>query len=77
MSDYRYDLIYGASQVPHIEHHFCREVDDGFGNGCFGTNLDHGYTWDEVIQALVDWHAWAIERIAQAREEEFNESGIL
>ena len=52
-------------------------MDDGFGNGCFGTNPNHGLTFDEAVAQIVDWHAWEIERIAQVSEEEFLEYGIL
>ena len=48
----RYDIVFGDG--PAIEPHFCREWDgDG---GCYGTNPDHGYTWEEAVEQVAQWH---------------------
>lgn len=53
----RYDVVYGGdSNAPncYISHHFCREWEDG--EGCYGTNPDHGFTWEEACLEVAEWH---------------------
>ena len=54
MSEQRYDLLFGGDRMT-IEPHFCREW-DAAGNGCYGTNPDHGYSFDEACDQVAEWH---------------------
>lgn len=51
--------------VAHFEHHatiephFCRSWEigaDGQDHGCYGTNPDHGYSFEEACDRVADWH---------------------
>ena len=50
----RWDICYGSG-MPTIQAHFCREWDSE-GGGCYGTNPDHGYTWEEARLQVARWH---------------------
>ena len=43
----RYDVSYSMDRSP-IDAHFCREWEGG--EGCYGTNSDHGFSWEEAKQ---------------------------
>jgi hypothetical protein len=49
VTECRFDVIYEGDQV-HIQPHFCREWDGDV--GCYGTNANHGYTFDEVKESI-------------------------
>lgn len=49
----RFDVCYRAAGVT-IEPHFCREWDED--GGCYGTNPDHGYSFDDACRQVADWH---------------------
>jgi len=53
MSKQRFDVVYFAEHVS-IEPHFCREWDDG--GGCYGTNPNHGMSFDEACEEAARWH---------------------
>ena len=42
----RFDVIFKGSETS-IDYHFCRDPD------CFGTNEDHGYSFDEAKEVVV------------------------
>jgi hypothetical protein len=50
----RFDVAYHADHTT-IEPHFCRSWDED-GNGCYGTNLDHGFTFETACDHVADWH---------------------
>ena len=49
----RFDVIYD-SHGAHLDRHFCREWTDG--EGCYGTNPDHGFTFDEAKEHVAKWY---------------------
>ena len=49
----KFDICYHENHVT-IEPHFCREWDEN--GGCYGTNLDHGFTLQEAIDLAVEYH---------------------
>jgi len=54
MSEQRFDVVYHENRAT-IEGHFCREW-DADGNGCYGTNPDHGYGFDEACDQVAEWY---------------------
>ena len=66
----RYDIIYGGS-APYIEHHFCREMDSEFSQGCFGTNPEHGFTWAQAVAEIIRWHRMQVQLWLDSTEEEY------
>lgn len=70
MTKGRYDIVYGSDGLRawvDVQMHFCREW---VGNeGCYGTNPDHGMTWEEAREEVAKWHE---EQAAywRSREEE-------
>lgn len=48
-----FDLEYHEHGV-RIVPHFCREWEDG--EGCYGTNPHHGFSWEEAREELAKWH---------------------
>lgn len=66
MSDNRFDIRFDSGG-PRPDYHFCREWDaDG---GCYGTNPDHGFSWDEAKAEVIRWHKEQIEYWAGLTEE--------
>lgn len=63
----RYDICHYGKHVA-IEPHFCREWDEN--GGCYGTNPDHGYSWEEAKEQLISWHEAQIDLIKNMVEEE-------
>lgn len=51
----RYDIIHKADGHMTIEPHFCREIDCN-GVGCYGTNLDHGFTLEEACEHISGYY---------------------
>lgn len=49
----RYDVVY-HSEYATIEPHFCRDWDEA--GGCYGTNLDHGYSLEEACEQVADYY---------------------
>lgn len=47
--------IHWHSEAPSLDYHFCREWDGD--TGCYGTNPDHGYTFDEAKEEIAKWHS--------------------
>lgn len=65
-----YDVLYGSDGLRpwvDVEPHFCRQWDGG--EGCYGTNPDHGFSWREACEEAAKWHE---EQAAywRTREEE-------
>lgn len=55
MNQIRYDVIYTGFKGPYIDFHFCREWDGD--KDCYGTNPDHGFTWEEARDEVIKY--WA------------------
>lgn len=69
----RYDMVYERYGV-YLEPHFCREWSvDSAGEmvGCYGTDPDHGYTWEDGKQELIDWHQKQIDWLKEVKEEDY------
>lgn len=50
----RFDIVHHSEHTT-IEPHFCRDWDDQ--GGCYGTNPDHGYSFEEACDQVADWYA--------------------
>ena len=73
MSRSGYDIVYGGpfyAPTCHIAPHHCREWDEN-GNGCYGTNPDHGYTWEQAKAELVTWHKQQAEEWETMTEDKY------
>lgn len=73
MSKTKYDVYYPSNGIPRPEPHFCREFDmDEEGNfvGCYGTNMNHGMTFEEAKQEVIEWLERELEAVKQMQEEE-------
>ena len=61
----RFDVLW-KEHWPSLDYHFCRgwEFDPTTGKevGCYGTNPDHGYSWEEAKAEMVRWHEEEAER---------------
>lgn len=64
MSDERYDIQW-HQHGPDIVPHFCRELN------CFGTNPDHGYTLDEAVLQIVQWHLHEVQALLSKEHRVF------
>lgn len=49
----RFDVVYRAHHVS-IEPHHCIEWSEDI--GCYGTNPDHGYSFDEACDIVAEWY---------------------
>lgn len=49
----RFDVCYGGDNCT-IAPHFCREWDGN--KGCFGTNAEHGLSFDDACDEVAEWH---------------------
>lgn len=58
MSEPRFDVIYSETGIS-IDYHFCREWDEN--GGCYGTNPNHGFTFEEAKKAVVDYYQQKME----------------
>ena len=68
MEALRFDISFGEHGIS-IDYHFCREwTEDG---GCYGTNPNHGYTWDEVRKMAADYYHNLSERWEKMSYEEW------
>lgn len=54
MSENRYDIVYDGGKCS-ITFHFCREWDE-YGEGCYGTNPTHGFTFEEAKKQVVEFY---------------------
>ena len=62
----RYDLVHQEYSI-RIEPHFCRKYE------CYGTDENHGYTWEEVAKEfMAARRIQAIEQL-QLFAKEYNE----
>lgn len=53
VSEMRFDVVYLDDKCT-IEPHFCREWDEN--GGCYGTNPDHGYSFEEACDQVASFH---------------------
>lgn len=73
MSEPRFDVIYDEHGV-HVDYHFCRDWEpdkNGEMEGCYGTNPNHGFTFDEAKQHVVDYHKMQAEEWARKTYDEW------
>ena len=65
----RWDVVYGPkARQCYIQPHFCREWDrDG---GCYGTNPDHGCSFEEARDIMVEYYKMLAESIGNLKGEE-------
>ena len=52
----RYDVSYGPGDQASIDYHFCREFGGPGDRACFGTNPDHGYTFEEAKERVAAYY---------------------
>lgn len=55
MTENRYDVVYAGIAIT-IEPHFCRDWEpneSGEFVGCYGTNPNHGYTFEEAKKECI------------------------
>lgn len=68
----RYDILYSGSGIT-IEPHFCREWECE--RGCYGTNPNHGYTWEDACDQIAEdferQAAWWRQRAKPAGYERY------
>lgn len=64
----RFDVIYDKNGC-YLDYHFCREFDDE--GGCYGTRDDHGFSFDEAREHIVDWYKQQVEKWKSATLEDF------
>lgn len=64
----RWDVCYAEHQC-YPEPHFCREWDED--GGCYGTNPDHGMTWEEARKEVADWYQRMADEWRKKPEDEF------
>ena len=70
MTKQKYDVVDYGHHLG-IELHFCREWDED--GGCYGTNLDHGWTFEEAKQQVSMWYYDKHQEWEQMTEEKFLE----
>ncbi len=64
MTEQRYDVLMTQHGLA-VEEHFCREY------GCYGTDPDHGVSWDDAKDEMVGYHASLAEKWAGMTEQEW------
>lgn len=67
MSIHRYDIIWDP--FPHIDFHFCRA------NSCYGTNLEHGFTFERAKEDIINYYKSMIEYWENISEKEWLSNG--
>lgn len=65
----RFDISY-REHGPTVDYHFCREWDDD--GGCYGTREDHGFSFEEAKQAMIEWHRSEADRWAKMTLKEWS-----
>jgi len=68
----RYDVTYRDGE-PMLDYHFCREWDGD--KGCYGTNPDHGFTFEEAREVAAAHYRQEVERWSKMTEEEWEAAG--
>ena len=63
----RYDIIYTGNSIE-IEPHFCRIWDEN--GGCYGTNEEHGMSWDEAKRHVIEYYKGRIAEIENMEEDQ-------
>jgi hypothetical protein len=65
----RYDICYRLDGTPTLEFHYCREY------GCYGSNPEHGYSFEEARQEVLNWlraeYTREIKYWEEVKEEEY------
>lgn len=73
MSEPRFDITYFGN--PMLEPHFCRGWDGE--TGCYGTNPDHGLSFDEAKAEVISYHRKQIERWESMTYEKYFAANCL
>jgi hypothetical protein len=71
----RFDVIYGPDGI-RLDYHFCREW-DGEEGGCYGTNPNHGFSFDEAKEVIVSHYknlvlGWETKTLEQWEKDNSN-----
>lgn len=64
----RYDIVWNE-YGPSIQLHFCRDWDEE--GGCYGTNRDHGMSFGEAKQFMVEFYEERAKSWRKLTHEEF------
>jgi hypothetical protein len=71
---HRYDVVYDVNG-PILTFHFCREWDEN--GGCYGTNPDHGFTFEEAKEIVLEHYSSLLNQWKEMSEEEWlNENTV-
>lgn len=68
----RFDLIFDERGC-RIDYHFCREIDGD--TGCYGTNPDHGFSFEDAREQLASWHEEKAKRIRETSYDDWEQTG--
>lgn len=69
----RYDVVYSKNTVEIVEH-FCREWDET--GGCYGTNPNHGLSFEKAKQYVIDFYKKQIEYWQIMNESDYNNPNV-
>ena len=69
--DGRFDVEYNSSGAD-ISYHYCREWVNGV--GCYGTNPEHGFSFEEAKIHVSDWYSTLAEYWKNLTFEEWSGS---
>jgi len=79
MSEHKFDVSFPAD-MPFVDYHHCREwEEDAEGNmqGCYGTNPNHGFTFEEAKEKIIEFYQKQLEYWQDLTEEEWlNGTGL-
>ena len=67
----KFDIFYGNNYEVYAEPHFCREWEDK--GGCYGTNPEHGFTWEEVCQECIDHYEMMVTIWKERKEKTYED----
>ena len=68
-SKYRYDVSFGNALRFPIDHHYCRDWEGE--DGCYGTNPEHGSSWEEAKEEYIHYLKSEIEYWRKLTEKEY------
>lgn len=67
----RYDVVFCNNNVDLVPH-FCRDWDAE--GGCYGTRKDHGASFEEGKQIIIEYHKQHINFWEELTEEDFQKA---
>ena len=62
----RYDIVFSPEGLVYPESHFCRYID------CFGSNEDHGYSWEEAKEQMILYYKSKVEEWENMEENDYD-----